>query len=88
MEKLTVELGARSYPILIGDGLLAEIGAHVAPLLKRPRTMIVTDSHVADSYLARVGASLGAEGISFLPSCCPRARAPRAGTALHASPNG
>lgn len=65
MEKLTVELGARSYPILIGDGLLAEIGAHVAPLLKRPRTMIVTDSHVADSYLARVGASLGAEGISF-----------------------
>ena len=65
MEKLTVDLGSRSYPILIGDGLLGEIGHHVAPLLKRPRTMIVTDRHVADHYLARVGASLGSEGISF-----------------------
>lgn len=65
MEKLTVELGSRSYPILIGDGLLEEIGRHAAPLLKRPRTMIVTDSHVADHYLRRVGTALGNEGISF-----------------------
>ena len=65
MEKLTVELGSRSYPILIGDGLLEEIGRLVAPLLKRPRTMIVTDSHVADHYLRRVGTALGNEGISF-----------------------
>ena len=65
MEKLTVELGERSYPIVIGDGLLADIGAHVAPLLGRPRTMIVTDTHVADPYLSRVGASLAAEGVSF-----------------------
>ena len=48
MEKLTVELGARSYPILIGDGLIREFCEHVAPKLKRPRTLIVTDSHVAD----------------------------------------
>ena len=41
METLTVELGARSYPILIGDGLIRKIGEHVAPLLKRPRTMII-----------------------------------------------
>ena len=58
MEKLTVELGARSYPILIGDGLIREIGGHVAPLLKRPRTMIVTDTHVADHYLVPIGTSL------------------------------
>lgn len=64
MERLTVELGARSYPILIGDGLLAEIGAHIAPLLRRPRTMIVTDAHVAPHYLAAVEASLGAAGIA------------------------
>jgi len=65
MERLTVELGSRSYPILIGDGLIRDIGTHVAPLLKRPRTMIVTDEHVAKPYLLPVGASLGAEGISF-----------------------
>lgn len=65
MQRLTVDLGTRSYPILIGDGLIREIGAHVAPLLKRPRIMIVTDAHVAPHYLVAVGASLGAEGISF-----------------------
>lgn len=65
MEQLTVELGTRSYPILIGDGLLRDIGRHVAPLLKRPRVMIVTDSHVADHYLVALGASLGAADVSF-----------------------
>ena len=64
MERLTVDLGSRSYPILIGDGLLAGIGAHVAPLLKRPRTMIVTDEHVAPHYLAAVETSLTAAGIA------------------------
>src|SRR3546814_7612136 len=35
MERLTVELGARSYDIVIGDGLLDAVGAQVAPRLKR-----------------------------------------------------
>ena len=65
MEKLTVDLGRRSYPILIGDGLIRGIGAHVAPLLKRPRTMIVTDTHVADHYLIPLGTALAMENISF-----------------------
>ena len=65
MERLTVELGSRSYPILIGDGLLRDIGPHIAPLLKRPRTFIVTDSNVAPHYLVGLGASLGAENVSF-----------------------
>ncbi|WP_033074010.1 3-dehydroquinate synthase [Sphingopyxis sp. MWB1] len=63
MEKLTVDLGARSYPILIGDGLLGDVAAQVAPLLRRPRTMIVTDAHVAPLYLPRIEASLEAAGI-------------------------
>lgn len=75
MTRLTVELGARSYPILIGEGLLDELGAQVAPLLKRPRTMIVTDTHVADAYLAQVGAALGAEGISFSSLVLPAGEA-------------
>src|SRR3546814_11525998 len=65
MESLTVELGSRSYPILIGDGLIRDIGEHVAPLLKRPRTMIVTDTHVADHYLIPLGTALAMANISF-----------------------
>ncbi|MGV7119701.1 3-dehydroquinate synthase [Sphingopyxis sp. 550A] len=64
MERLTVELGSRSYPILIGDGLIGAIGRHVAPLLKRPRTMIVTDEHVAPHYLDAVRAALTAESVT------------------------
>jgi len=65
MEQLTVDLGARSYPILIRDGLIRSIGEHVAPLLKRPRTMIVTDAHVADHYLVPLGTALAMANISF-----------------------
>ncbi|SKB77908.1 3-dehydroquinate synthase [Sphingopyxis flava] len=75
MESLTVDLGARSYPILIGDGLLHDIGRHVAPLLNRPRTMIITDANVAESYLARVGVALGAENISFSSFVLPAGEA-------------
>jgi 3-dehydroquinate synthase len=64
MQRLTVALGARSYDILIGDNLLADVGVLVAPLLRRPRTMIVTDAHVAPHYLAKVEASLQAQGIT------------------------
>jgi 3-dehydroquinate synthase len=75
MERLTVDLGSRSYPILIGDGLIRDIGAQVAPLLKRPRTMIVTDEHVAQHYLMPVGVSLGAEGIGFSSLVLPAGEA-------------
>lgn len=64
MQRLTVALGARSYDILIGDGLLADAGTHIAPLLRRPRTMIVTDQHVAPHYLARLESALQAQGIT------------------------
>lgn len=64
MQSLTVDLGARSYPILIGDGLIHQIGQHVAPLLRRPRTMIVTDAHVAPHYLPIVEAAFADAGIA------------------------
>src|SRR3546814_18246415 len=76
MERLTVELGARSYDILIGDGLLADIGAQVAPLLNRRRTMIVTDAHVAGPYLDRVSATLVAEGVSVSSLVLPAGEGP------------
>ncbi len=82
MERLTVDLGGRSYPILIGDGLIREIGRHVAPLLKRPRTMIVTDEHVAPHYLVPLGAALGAENISFSSLVLPAGEGSKSWTGL------
>lgn len=63
MEKLTVGLGARSYDILIGGGLLAQAGASIRPFLPRPYTVIVTDETVAGLHLATLQAGLADEGI-------------------------
>lgn len=62
-ERLTVALGERSYEILTGPGLIARAGAHIAPLLARPRTAIVTDENVAALHLEPLKAALKAAGI-------------------------
>lgn len=59
-----VSLGARSYDILIAEGLLADAGRHIGPLLARPRTVIVSDSTVAALYLDGLRNSLAAAGIA------------------------
>ena len=58
-ERLPVALGARAYDILVGEGLLAAAGRHVAPLLKRPRAVVVTDETVARLHLPTLVAGLG-----------------------------
>ncbi len=50
LQKLTVELGERSYPILIGEGLLAQPSL-VAPLIGERDVAIVTNTVVAPLYL-------------------------------------
>jgi 3-dehydroquinate synthase len=59
-----VELGARSYEVRIGPGLIARAGAEIAPLLARPRAVIVTDENVAARHLPALEAALAAEGIA------------------------
>ncbi|MEL6477763.1 MAG: 3-dehydroquinate synthase [Pseudomonadota bacterium] len=63
-ETLRVGLGARSYDIVIGQGLLAEAGARIGPLLPRPFTVIVTDETVAGLHLAALQAGLSSAGIA------------------------
>lgn len=75
MQRITVALGARSYDILIGDGYLGQTGQLIAPLLRRKRTMIITDEHVAPHYLAKVAASLDAEGIAHSALVLPAGEA-------------
>jgi 3-dehydroquinate synthase len=58
-----VELGGRSYNILIGRGYLGEAGQHIAQLYPRARVGIVTDVNVAGLHLAALQTSLSAAGL-------------------------
>lgn len=62
-ETLRVELGDRSYDVLVGSGLLEEAHVYIAPFLKQKRATIVTDTEVAQYQLARLQAGLDAGGI-------------------------
>ena len=57
-ETVTVDLGARSYPIIIGGGMLDEIGSRLTALLGRGTTAVVTNPTVGSLYLERVATSL------------------------------
>ena len=63
-ERLRVALDARSYDIIIGEGLIAQAGEHIRPLLRQPKLIIVTDSHVAPLHLPALKTSLDAAGIA------------------------
>ncbi len=52
------------YEVLIGEGLLAYTGAHLAPVLPAPRCVIVTDETVAALHLPALQASLTETGIA------------------------
>ncbi len=49
--QVSVELGARTYTILIGAGLIAEAGNHIRRLAPLAACAIVTDENVAKLYL-------------------------------------
>ncbi|KAF0119143.1 MAG: 3-dehydroquinate synthase [Rhodospirillaceae bacterium] len=63
-ECLTVELGPRRYDIHIGANVLDRAGALMVPVLRQPRVIVVSDSHVAPLYLNRLHTALAAAGIS------------------------
>ncbi|MBK8158560.1 MAG: 3-dehydroquinate synthase [Rhodospirillaceae bacterium] len=50
-DRLRVELGPRSYDILIGRNLIAAAGEHILPLLAKRHVVIVTDANVAKLHL-------------------------------------
>jgi 3-dehydroquinate synthase len=71
VSRLSVDLGARSYDILIGQGLLQNAGAHLAEVLARPRVAIVTDDIVAGLHLDTLTRSLADHGIAADPVIVP-----------------
>ena len=62
VRSVRVELGARSYDVLIGEGLLEQAGRLIATRLGKAKCGVVTDETVARHHLARLEAGLKAEG--------------------------
>ena len=58
-----VELADRSYDIVIGEDLLPRAGSYLAPVLARPRVVVVSDETVAALHLAPLRESLNQSGI-------------------------
>jgi 3-dehydroquinate synthase len=64
IETVHVDLPGREYDVVIGPGLLADAGARIAPFLRRPRVVIVTEENVAALHLTGLQSGLEASGIS------------------------
>jgi shikimate kinase/3-dehydroquinate synthase len=69
--EVPVRLGARSYNILIGEGLIAEAGAHIARLAPDAACAVITDSNVASAHLATLERSLAAAGLRHAAIVAP-----------------
>ena len=62
MEKITVRIKGRSYPILIGEGILFQLGRLVRRWVGGDKIFVVTDERVGRYYLEGVAESLKREG--------------------------
>jgi 3-dehydroquinate synthase len=62
-ETVSVDLGERSYDIIIGSGLMAEAGRIAGPLLQGRKAVIVTDETVGKLHLRTLQTSLEQAGV-------------------------
>ena len=70
-ELVRVELGDRSYDILIDSDCLSQVGSFAAARCDGRRTLVVTDENVAAHYLDVVAGPLRREGFEVLPIALP-----------------
>jgi len=70
MERVSVELASRSYPIHIGPGLLDRVDL-ILPYLKQARVAVVCNTTVAGLYLGRFAGALRAAGIGVVEIVLP-----------------
>jgi 3-dehydroquinate synthase len=63
-ERLRVELGPRSYDIVVGRDLIGAAGLHLRPILARPRVVVIADERVAALHGATLAAALDAANIA------------------------
>jgi shikimate kinase/3-dehydroquinate synthase len=69
--EVAVALGARSYRILIGPGLIEAAGVQIAALAPGARCAIVTDATVASLHLEALTRSLEGAGLKTSVVVCP-----------------
>jgi len=65
MKRITVS-ASKKYDVLIGSGLLDELGRRAAELLKGRRCVVVSDSNVAPLFMERAKKSLTDAGFAVL----------------------
>lgn len=82
MTHVPVTLGERSYDIIIEPGLLDRADAHLAPLARGGRMIVVTDTHVAAAQLARLETALRRANIALHPIILPAGETTKSWTQL------
>lgn len=55
---INIDLGERSYPVIIGEALLTQLVEHIAPFIKAEQICIVSNDTVAPLYLNLVAEQL------------------------------
>jgi 3-dehydroquinate synthase len=68
---VTVDLGPRSYDILIGRGVVENAGSEIVRRLPDARAAVVTDETVAGLHLSTLTASLAAAGVEHVTVTVP-----------------
>lgn len=71
MQTLTVNLGERSYPIYVGDGILSRAGDFLQRAGLRGKVAVITNPTVAQLYLDAVHDSLSTAGFDVTPVLIP-----------------
>ncbi len=84
LQRVPVDLGGRSYDILVGPNALGALGETLSPLLARPFAVIVTDENVAKCHLAKTKDALGAAGIACEAIILPAGEATKSFAQLEA----
>ncbi|MEM8796368.1 MAG: 3-dehydroquinate synthase [Pseudomonadota bacterium] len=72
VERVVVELGERSYDILIGDALMERVGPLIRDRFGSVRTAIVSDEHVATCHLEALRESLALASIETADIIVPQ----------------
>lgn len=70
-QRVRVDLGSRSYDIVVGPGLLAQAGALIANVARQRRVVVVTDTNVARWHLDALRHGLDAAGFSHTAIVLP-----------------
>jgi 3-dehydroquinate synthase len=67
-EILKLDLGSRSYDIVIGSGLLENAGKYIEAAVKYSKAVIITDSNIPKEYVEQIEKVRDVAGVITLPA--------------------